>query len=235
MLNFELQSNEVTLFEGDVSVKENKDNSVIMITNLNMVIETTKKKMFKKPEISLQVYPITDIKLYNGQPQIKQKSCDVSVSLVNKELQLTFESIFLARKFITKAVEAVTGETISVRGAEKIKSAIGLVDDTLGIDTMGTISGVMEKGVVKSILGGTKVRKNTEPVSGKSDMIEAVAEETTDVIETVSTKDVTKLNSDTEMSYDEKINAVKKLKELLDMGVISQEEFDAKKKDLLEL
>lgn len=237
MLNYELQSNEVILFEGDVSVKGNKDNSVILITNLNIVIETTKKKMFKKAEISLQVYPITDIKLYNEQPQIKQKSCDVSVSLVNKELQLTFESIFLARKFVTKAVEAVTGKTISVRGAEKIKSAIGLVDDTLGIDTRGTISSVMEKGVVKSILGGTKVRRNTESASGKSDMIEAVAEVVTDVAEDVSTKEVHELNSNIEqqMSYDEKIETVKKLKNLLDMGVISQEEFDTKKKDLLEL
>ena len=37
------------------------------------------------------------------------------------------------------------------------------------------------------------------------------------------------------MSYDEKIDAVKKLKGLLDMGAITQEEFDAKKKDLLGL
>ncbi len=233
MLCYKLESDEVALFESDVSLKENKDKNVILITNHNIVIETTKKKMFKKPEFSLQVYPTSDIKLYNDQPQIKQKSNDVFVSLINKELQLTFESMFLARKFVTKAVESVTGKTVSTRGAGKIKSAIGLVDDTLGIDTIGTISGVMENGVVKSILGGTKSRQNAESVSNNSGIIETVA----DVVEIATGKDVPKLNPNNkcEMSYDEKIDAVKKLKGLLDMGAITQEEFDAKKKDLLGL
>ena len=233
MLCYKLESDEVALFESDVSLKENKDKNVILITNHNIVIETTKKKMFKKPEFSLQVYPTSDIKLYNDQPQIKQKSNDVFVSLINKELQLTFESMFLARKFVTKAIESVTGKTVSVRGAGKIKSAIGLVDDTLGIDTIGTISGVMENGVVKSILGGTKSRQNAESVSNNSGIIDTVA----DVVEIATGKDVPKLNPNNkcEMSYDEKIDAVKKLKGLLDMGSITQEEFDAKKKDLLGL
>lgn len=233
MLCYKLESDEVALFESDVSLKENKDKNVILITNHNIVIETTKKKMFKKPEFSLQVYPTSDIKLYNDQPQIKQKSNDVFVSLINKELQLTFESMFLARKFVTKAIESVTGKTVSTRGAGKIKSAIGLVDDTLGIDTIGTISGVMENGVVKSILGGTKSRQNAESVSNNSGIIETVA----DVVEIATGKDVPKLNPNNkcEMSYDEKIDAVKKLKGLLDMGAITQEEFDAKKKDLLGL
>ena len=32
---------------------------------------------------------------------------------------------------------------------------------------------------------------------------------------------------------DEQINAIKKIKELLDMGILTQEEFDAKKKQIL--
>ena len=57
MLCYKLEPDEVALFESDVSLKENKDKNVILITNHNIVIETTKKKMFKKPEFSLQVYP----------------------------------------------------------------------------------------------------------------------------------------------------------------------------------
>lgn len=91
----------------------------------------------------------------------------------------------------------------------------------------------MENGVVKSILGGTKSRQNAESVSNNSGIIETVA----DVVEIATGKDVPNLNSNNEyeMSYDEKIDAVKKLKDLLDMGAITQEEFDAKKKDLLGL
>ena len=48
MLCYKLESDEVALFESDVSLKENKDKNVILITNHNIVIETTKKKMFKR-------------------------------------------------------------------------------------------------------------------------------------------------------------------------------------------
>ena len=37
------------------------------------------------------------------------------------------------------------------------------------------------------------------------------------------------------MSFDEQIETLKKLKELVDMGVLSQEEFDAKKKEIMNL
>ena len=37
------------------------------------------------------------------------------------------------------------------------------------------------------------------------------------------------------MSIEQQIDAVKKLKELLDIGVLTQQEFDAKKKDILGL
>ncbi|MCP1110512.1 SHOCT domain-containing protein [Ohessyouella blattaphilus] len=38
-----------------------------------------------------------------------------------------------------------------------------------------------------------------------------------------------------EMSFDEQIEAVKKLKDLVDAGILSQEEFDFKKKEIMGL
>lgn len=37
------------------------------------------------------------------------------------------------------------------------------------------------------------------------------------------------------MSFDEQIEALKKLKELMDAGILTQEEFDAKKKEVMGL
>ncbi|MFR8256633.1 MAG: SHOCT domain-containing protein [Ruthenibacterium sp.] len=37
------------------------------------------------------------------------------------------------------------------------------------------------------------------------------------------------------MSFDEQIETLKKLKELVDMGVLSQDEFDKKKKEIMGL
>ena len=39
----------------------------------------------------------------------------------------------------------------------------------------------------------------------------------------------------TSMSFDEQIETLKKLKELVDLGVLTQEEFDAKKKEIMGL
>ena len=41
--------------------------------------------------------------------------------------------------------------------------------------------------------------------------------------------------SNAKMSLDEQIDALKKLKELVDAGILTQEEFDAKKKQIMGL
>ena len=43
------------------------------------------------------------------------------------------------------------------------------------------------------------------------------------------------VSSKEELSYDEQIEAVKKMKEFLDAGVLTQEEFDAKKREIFNL
>lgn len=48
-------------------------------------------------------------------------------------------------------------------------------------------------------------------------------------------QNASKRDSKPEMSFDEQIKAVKKLKELLDDGILSQDEFDAKKKEIMGL
>lgn len=52
--------------------------------------------------------------------------------------------------------------------------------------------------------------------------------------QSVSTTGEVKTNQPT-MSFDEQIETLKKLKELLDMGILSQEEFDKKKKEIMGL
>ena len=42
-------------------------------------------------------------------------------------------------------------------------------------------------------------------------------------------------SNESAMSLDEQIETLKKLKELMDMGILSQEEFDKKKKEIMGL
>ena len=48
MEKYVLQPDEAILFEDDVSIVESKTNDHIILTNLNVVIESTEKKYSKK-------------------------------------------------------------------------------------------------------------------------------------------------------------------------------------------
>ena len=64
-----------------------------------------------------------------------------------------------ARKFTGKIIDAVTETTLAKRSSNKIKDAFTMVDDTLGLDTRGTIKGVLEQGVKGTILNGIGKKK----------------------------------------------------------------------------
>lgn len=64
-----------------------------------------------------------------------------------------------ARKFTGKIIDATTGTTVAKRSSNKIKDAFNIVDDTLGLDTRGTIKGVLENGIKGTILNGIARKK----------------------------------------------------------------------------
>jgi hypothetical protein len=45
---------------------------------------------------------------------------------------------------------------------EKVKNAFEMIDDTLGLDTRGTIKGILEQGVKGTIINGIKKSKKDE-------------------------------------------------------------------------
>lgn len=61
---------------------------------------------------------------------------------------------------MNKILTALTGENIVDRGANKVSSAIDVVDKTLGLETRETIKGVFENGIKGTILNG--IRKDSK-------------------------------------------------------------------------
>ena len=56
-------------------------------------------------------------------------------------------------------MDASIGTTIVERSSNKIKNAFSIVDDILGIDTRGTMRGLIENGVKGTIINGIKKKK----------------------------------------------------------------------------
>lgn len=233
MKKYILQSNEVLLYENEVNVKGfNKVNVNLILTNLYFVFEITRKIGFRKYETIVERYSVEDVKSYNNIPQIIQKKESVTLYFTNKELEIVFESSFAASKFSNKAIEAVTGKGMATRGADAVKKAIGLVNDTLGINITGTVAGVIENGVTKTLFKGIGKRTHSKDKNdNSSETVSTVANAATIVAKRV----IETHNDNTDRPMEQRIEEVKKLKELLDIGAISQAEFETKKKEILEL
>ncbi len=158
MANYELQPEEVVLYEGAVTCKAYKGNLLMALTSKKVVFEK-EKGLFKKERELVDIIPLESVKFYNDAAQIKQKGSEVEVQTVEKNLTIIFSGMLEARKFTGKIVDAVTGTTLAKRSSNKIKDAFNMVDDTLGLDTRGTIKGVLENGVKGTILNGIGKKK----------------------------------------------------------------------------
>ena len=158
MVNYELRSDEVVLFEGSVSSKNYKGSILLTLTSNKLVFER-EKGLFKKERELIDIIALDTVKIYNDSVQIKQKGDTVEIQTINANITLIFSGMLEARRFVGKIVDAITGTTLAKRSSEKIKDAFSMVDDTLGLDTRGTIKGILENGVKGALLNGIVKKK----------------------------------------------------------------------------
>ncbi len=158
MANYDLSAEEVVLYEGSVTSNVGKGNLLITLTSQKVVFEK-EKGVFKKERELVEVIALENVKFYNEEAQIKQKGSAVDIQTIEKNVTITFTGMLEARKFTGKIIDAVTGTTLAKRGSDKIKGAFNMVDDTLGLDTRGTIKGLLENGVKGTIINGIGKKK----------------------------------------------------------------------------
>lgn len=158
MSNFQLLTDEVVLYEGTVSSRTYRGNLKITLTSRNIIIEKEVGIIKKSLEL-VDSFPINTIKCYNGSPQITQKGTSIQIQTQSENIDLTFTGIIDASKFTNKLIDVLTGTTLAKRGSQKVKDAFALVDDTLGLDTRGTLKGLLENGVKGILLNGIGKKK----------------------------------------------------------------------------
>lgn len=158
MGNYELQIDEVVLYEGIVRSSTFKGSVRLTLTSKRMIFEK-EKGLFKKELEVIDVILLENIKIYNNAVQVKQKGAEVEIQKIQKNISLMFSGMIEAKKFCGKIVDASTGTTIVERSSNKIKNAFSIVDDTLGLDTRGTMKGLIENGVKGTIINGIKKKK----------------------------------------------------------------------------
>lgn len=229
-----ISPDEVTIYTGNAN--RNNSNVDVLLTNKALVLTRYEQigGFFKRQNVPFNtVYSVEDIKTYQEAPQIKQKMSKVIIQTLQGDEELTFTNPLEANKFQRKALEWATGKKMGKRGADKVKGAISTVNDALGIDTVDTAKSILENGALGSvgglILGGVKGKKG-KILRGALDVMEEVGAQ-----KKQASAPVEQIPAEITQTFDEQIEAVKKLKDLLDAGILSEEEFEKKKKEIMGL
>lgn len=161
MENYKLGEDEVPLYQGNVSLCNVKGTTELILTNLNVVFITKRRKLFSQDEVSVISHSVSDIKIYQEMPQIRPKGSDVEIFFKTEEVKFSFYSKSELKLFMNEALKLFTGKSGTERKAEKVKSTIALVDDTLGVDSVGAVGKFVKNGVVGSLTGMIgKIGKN---------------------------------------------------------------------------
>lgn len=227
MNQYTLAHDEVVLFKGSANFNGSGTSSEVFLTNLNLVQITRTKKLFAQETIDIKTYPTDEIKVYNGTPQVKQLGGKVEMYFTSTELMVDFGNLLIARKFVGIVYDFVSGTSGAQRSAEKVRGAVGVIDTALGINTIGTVAGMLGKSTPASILGGLAKAVLSQPAP--------VEPEHRNQIKNINQTSAVQQENAPSLSLDEQIEALKKLKELLDAGIITQDEFDKKKAQIMNL
>lgn len=162
MENYNLESDEVPLYNVKVILVGKKENTELIVTNKNLVLITKYKKILSEDKIEVLKYPISTIKIYKGMPQIIKKENIAEIFLLDTEIEIGFASKSELHKFISVINHLITGESSVQRVAKKVKNAINIVNDTVGFNVIQTTTNLLTNNIVGSV-GGIigKIAKTT--------------------------------------------------------------------------
>jgi len=148
MDNYVLGPDEALLFE-----TEYYNDVRVALTNLNFIHFKKFKKFLSREQVVVAVFPKEELKVYKGVPQIKRKGKIIELYFTSGDAEVEFSSVSLAQKFERIFVNLVTDKSRAIRAAEKVRSAIDVVDTALGIYTVEAVKDVIGIGISAKIGG----------------------------------------------------------------------------------
>ena len=159
MEKYKLKADEVVLYKNaDVYFSNENAQVFLMLTNHAVVMQVTAKKLLQEVEEYSLVYPKENIKVYHGEPQVKQKGAVVEIYFTDAEYELEFSAKKEAHKFVVECLNLLTEKTSFERGVGKVKDSIAVVDDTLGINTVEAVKAGAKVGLNGWLKGVGKKR-----------------------------------------------------------------------------
>ena len=151
MENYDLKEDEVVLFKGNVAFNNNNQQVRLILTNENVVFISPINSEKQDETVKTEIFPVDGVKVYQGVPQVKVNSTNVEIYFKTGEKEFVFQSKNDMHQFIGQINKLITGKSGAERNAEKVKSAITLVNDTLGVDIVKSTGEVAKNGIAGSV------------------------------------------------------------------------------------
>ena len=155
MSNLVLATDEVVLYSGKVTSEDLEGNIKVSLTSQRIVLENEQKEVVASVELS-------EIKWYHDAAQIKQHGSTVEIQSTVGNYTIAFSGMLEARKFVGKAMEAITDTSLTKRVYNKTQKAIDVVDEAFEIDTRGAIKGAIVQGIKGAIKSTLAKKDKTE-------------------------------------------------------------------------
>ena len=173
--------------------------------------------------------PLSEIKIFEGQPQVK---------FYNETIELDKKQ---AKEFVSTINKQITGKSAYERNTEKVGKAIGVIDKAFGINTVESMKEIITNGIGSKInIFGKLGKKSNDKSKNKSEKTSDVGQTAKLIFSSIKT---TERESEQERqiaeekakneSFDVMCDKLIKIKNLLDAGAITQEEYDKSKAEIM--
>lgn len=160
MNNYKYEQDEVLLFRCDAYLSSLDECLYkLLVTNKYLVFIPYNSTYDGITEYNERKYPLSEIKIFEEQPQIKFYNDTVEVYLLNEVLTLIIPDKKQAKEFVQAVYKQLTGKSAYERNAEKVEHAIGVIDKTLGIDTVQSIKDIFTNGIGNMLPFGKHKKK----------------------------------------------------------------------------
>lgn len=123
MNNYQLKNDEAILFVGQVIVKEFKSEVKFTLTSKNMIFEK-KKGIFKRKTKVIDLIPLTDVKVYKEDVQVKQNKANVMIQTIGKNINLSCSNVSEAKNIAEEIINIKTNSNKFDRNSKKVTKIV---------------------------------------------------------------------------------------------------------------
>ncbi len=150
MENYVLGEDEVVLYKGNVLLPVDNVQAQLLLTNLYIAIIPNNQDENEGQIVVSDLLPCSDVKIYEGVPQVKKDKLKAEIYLKFGEREFLFENKKELNKFTDAISTLLTGKNKGRRIAEKVNGAIGCINAAFDIDLVKSVGELIKTAVVNS-------------------------------------------------------------------------------------